>query len=608
MLTNRAIPFILPMLCFLALTPCHVSATSVTGGRMVVDFDAAALASMNFGSDPDVPAMYVEEFFGGQADATRTRDQILYDEIVPGNGAIPATGLVFEFNGPTVTNLTRRYSQPTVFSFQPQDLTGTASGGIGMRGVMRMRGDFEGLLLIGDLLLRYDPARKDPDGLRSGWVLWNYLDYFKVPVFDTRNVSTTVKPGRLTLTGTVTISEQFANAFLYGEQNKPVGTFTLTAHLPGADFLGIETVPVGNAGNAPDLTGYGRVDYDYHIGKTEVTNAQYAYFLNAVDPDGTNPHDVYNSNMSSDITVTRGGIDFFPGSPAGNKYRPKPRYGNKPVSYVSFYDAARFTNWLMTGETERGFYTLTDNVTITAEGPHGPAFGKPWVALPNEDEWYKAAYHKNDGMTGNYWLYPTAGNDPPTVALSNEDGDISNPGPNVANYDFGAVWNGAEGLGNVTTVGSAGPYSASPYGTLDQGGNQYEWNDTLIGLNRGFRGGSLWRPLDAMKSTTRGEYYPETGGSSLAFRIASSGPLARSGAVLNGFHVAAGGDGLPVLRFTSEAAMEYQFEYSTDLTHWHRLYVPLTGDGSVQEIPVPAAVRSGGKCIVRAILTWIESD
>ena len=226
--------------------------------------------------------------------------------------------------------------------------------------------------------------------------------------------------------------------------------------------------------------------------------------------------------------------------------------------------------------------------------------------MDRADEWYKAAYHKNDGATANYWLYPTAANDPPTVALSNEDGDISNPGPNVANYDFGAVWNGAEGLGNVTTVGSAGPLSASAYGTLDQGGNQYEWNDTLIGLNRGFRGGSLWRPLDAMKATTRGDYYPETGGSSLAFRIASSGPLSRSGAVLNGFHVAAGGDGVPVLRFSSQNGTEYQFEYSTDLTHWHRLYNPLTGDGSMLDIPVPAAVRGGGRVFVRAALTWIE--
>lgn len=115
---------------------------------------------------------------------------------------------------------------------------------------------------------------------------------------------------------------------------------------------------------------------------------------------------------------------------------------------------------------------------IAHEGPHGPAFGRSYVALPGEDEWYKAAYHKNDS--------PTSSNSAPVIDQSTSIGDIANPGPNVANYNFGATGNNAEGLGNVTTAGSAGPFSASRYGTLDQGGNQYEWNDVVINLNRGW--------------------------------------------------------------------------------------------------------------------------
>jgi len=52
----------------------------------------------------------------------------------------------------------------------------------------------------------------------------------------------------------------------------------------------IDTVVVGNPGNANDpLTGnlYGGVSKEYKIGTTEVTNAQYAAFLNlkaASDP------------------------------------------------------------------------------------------------------------------------------------------------------------------------------------------------------------------------------------------------------------------------------------------------------------------------------------
>jgi formylglycine-generating enzyme required for sulfatase activity len=43
-----------------------------------------------------------------------------------------------------------------------------------------------------------------------------------------------------------------------------------------------KTVPVGDAGNAADATGYGAVAYHYRIGKYEVTNAEYCEFLNAV--------------------------------------------------------------------------------------------------------------------------------------------------------------------------------------------------------------------------------------------------------------------------------------------------------------------------------------
>ena len=59
---------------------------------------------------------------------------------------------------------------------------------------------------------------------------------------------------------------------------------------------------IGNTGNDPDDTGYGKVDYVYSIAKTEVTNAQYIEFLNAVAK--TDTYALYNSAMGS----TYGGI------------------------------------------------------------------------------------------------------------------------------------------------------------------------------------------------------------------------------------------------------------------------------------------------------------
>ncbi|MBL8532248.1 MAG: SUMF1/EgtB/PvdO family nonheme iron enzyme [Betaproteobacteria bacterium] len=300
--------------------------------------------------------------------------------------------------------------------------------------------------------------------------------------------------------------------------------------IASAATLDIAMVRVGNAGNGADpLTGLGAVPYEYYIGTTEVTNAQYAAFLNAVDPSGVNPHDLYNPNMTNatGFAVVKGGIDLVPEAVAGSKYAPKQNYANKPVNYVSFHDAARFANWLMTGDTESGFYVFSDTHTLVSQGVHGPETlnGMNWVAITSHDEWYKAAFHRNDGLSGNYYLYPTASDETPVVATATAVGDIANPGPNVANYAFGANWDGTGSLGHFTTVGSAGPESASPYGTFDQGGNVIEWIDEVTGIYRVTRGGSLWLEADKLRSDYSSFYNPNTQGSSLGFRISSLQPV-----------------------------------------------------------------------------------
>jgi len=299
-----------------------------------------------------------------------------------------------------------------------------------------------------------------------------------------------------------------------------VAVFPLAAASAEVTF---EWALVGRPGNAPDplnsgsVPGIGSVDHLYWIAKHEVTNDQYAEFLNAVAVTDTNG--LYNANMGSD---PRGGITL--GGACGNTYCVKADMGNKPVNYVSFFDAMRFVNWLHNGQptgaqdsttTEAGVYTVSDGLSET-RATDARFF------IPTNDEWYKAAYHQPSTVGGDvddYWLYPTRSNSMPTKASAGTSGDIANPGTNVANYAYTADWNGQDG--NVTTVGSAGAASESFYGTSDQGGNVWEWNESLVALNsRGLRGGS-WGTLEInLRSSDNDALGPAAEYDAVGFRVA----------------------------------------------------------------------------------------
>ena len=180
----------------------------------------------------------------------------------------------------------------------------------------------------------------------------------------------------------------------------------------------IPTVPVGDAGNAADTTGYGAVDYNYRIGTTEVTVGQYTEFLNAVA--ATDTYALYNTFMATDLSIAgiarSGTSGSYTYSVIGS--------ANHPVTYVSWGDAARFSNWLHNGQpmglqdastTEDGAYALNGAITNEALNAVSRNAGAQWF-IPSEDEWYKAAYYQpaaQGGDTDNYWLYPTGTNSTP---------------------------------------------------------------------------------------------------------------------------------------------------------------------------------------------------
>ncbi len=243
------------------------------------------------------------------------------------------------------------------------------------------------------------------------------------------------------------------------------------------DGTGLVTAMIGNPDNAVDTTGLGSVPNFYRMGQFETTNRMWVDFLNAIAID--DPNGVYNIDMNDS---DRGGI-LRSGTPGSFTYFVKESFGDKPVNFISWQDAARYANWNHNGRpvgaqspatTENGAYDLSVPADQIIRSP-GSLF-----YIPTHDEWYKAAYFDpNDpaadgGGTPDYWLYPTSNDSLPGQASATAVGDVANPGTNIANYGSGADWNGENG--NVTSVGSA--TALSPWGMADMAGNILEVTET----------------------------------------------------------------------------------------------------------------------------------
>jgi formylglycine-generating enzyme required for sulfatase activity len=283
----------------------------------------------------------------------------------------------------------------------------------------------------------------------------------------------------------------------------------------------IQWVTVGDPGNTADTdpAGRGAVAASFQIMKYEFTNQLYTEFLNSVDQNGTNPYSVYNANMGSNA---RGGISFTSGAASGSKYAVRSNMGDKPVNYVSWFDAARVSNWLMNGgtsssSTETGAYTLIEGQTSGTAPAVNPG---ATFYVPTEDQWYKAAYYKGGGTNAGYWNYATQSDTAPTAVTAGSTG-IGSSGStgNFANFNSAADWNSQNG--NVTTVGTNG--GASAYGAFDMSGNISELNDLTgaAGSFRGLRGGYWLDGAFDLSSSDSGPAGPSYGDNSIGFRLAS---------------------------------------------------------------------------------------
>ena len=254
----------------------------------------------------------------------------------------------------------------------------------------------------------------------------------------------------------------------------------------GSTSFTMDFVTVGDAGNTADTTGFGAVGCDYNIGKYEVTADQWAAVIAA------------DSNV--------GNAGYWSGL--------------QPTGGATWYEAAKFCNWLTSGSAANGVYSFTGDIT----NPTGVSINRPSAQstygtiyfLPTEDEWYKAAYYKGGGTNAGYWDYPTAdsnleGGSPPPDGIDTSDDTT---------FDF--VFRDGYDQNAPKAATNAG--DLSPYGTMGQAGNVSEWNETLVTSSlRVLRGGRFsTEVVNCLQASFRYSSVPENESNGVGFRVASN--------------------------------------------------------------------------------------
>jgi sulfatase modifying factor 1 len=332
-----------------------------------------------------------------------------------------------------------------------------------------------------------------------------------------------------------------------------------------ATLNGYDLVKVGNPGNDGQTRTYatggtlefGSVATDFWIGKNSVTIGQYAEFLNAVAK--SDPRGLWSASMETDDRISgiaRDGVDgsyvYSVMEPKGTNPVGAQSAANRPITYVSWFDAARFANWMSNGKPtatgtaalaliDNGAYDLKTGTSGNSplKNPTNPfTNAAPTFYIPTENEWYKAAYYSpllNSG-SGGYYLYGAGSSSAPgngynTTTLA----PLANKGfANQANYRFsnsryaltsGTTDPGADGGQNMLTDVGAFTNSFSFYGAFDMSGNVYQLVDTgVVSSSRITRGGGWGASPSFISGTTRTSTTTTNESVFTGFRLASPVP------------------------------------------------------------------------------------
>lgn len=252
----------------------------------------------------------------------------------------------------------------------------------------------------------------------------------------------------------------------------------------GADWTGFDWATIGDPGNAGydrsdpttdpinSITGRGSIGYGYRVSTTEISSGQWVEFLNTFGDHG-DPHDAARDIFASGIERDRSY------SGPGRRWKLLDGFEEAeriPVLGISWFNAARYCNWLHHGQTtdldklEYGAYDLRDVVdNIPPERSEGARY---WI--PTFDEYLKAAYYDPNRFgegQGGWWEQPN-GSDTELIVGAPSDGGQTNAG--ISDLDVDATSAEILRLGAYVDV-------TSPWGLLDVSGGGSEWVDGPVG-------------------------------------------------------------------------------------------------------------------------------
>lgn len=312
-----------------------------------------------------------------------------------------------------------------------------------------------------------------------------------------------------------------------------VASILATMSVSVAAQVNYELVLVGDPGNPSDVTSFGRVEYTYQIGKYEVTIGQYTAFLNAVATE-SDPYGLWNQSMKvANIQgINRTGSLGSYSYSVMNTSSTGSSSESMPISGVSWFNVARFANWMANGQpigpessgtTESGAYNLNginSGAAVVKNTINPNTSESPTFYIPSENEWYKAAYY---GGNESYYVFATQSNTTPSNVIGS--GVVNHANFLSDAYNGYCVPQSQLFSSTQTYLTDVGLFtgSGSYYGTFDQTGSVWEWTDLdrSLSKSRGLRGAAWTSVPPYMQSSYRLITVPSTISVNVGFRLAA---------------------------------------------------------------------------------------